>query len=430
MLDSKDQKRTAIVWAGMKKAALGSRLKREEEIGRARGSGRSGENRFCVHAQRAEPVGDIIGVILAGFDRDREIGAEIGCSQLGNEFLHRIGAFIEAALQVTIETAGMGCPMGQLVKEGRIIGFGRVRRLRTEKTIPLRHLDMIGGRPIEGAWTAVKDLGAGRGDEVLDGFDAFGEIAACRLLRQREAIDLVGVEDGGRFGNEDGARFRFAGVGIDAVDIEVLVEYDERGFLALAHLGAEFGPLAVGAPDAAGVIAKLGRDPKRQDIDATVGFARQGIYGTAETGPGPMPGHLKLAGPGFDSGDDLLSDLAVDVAFGFHNLLLSCRQRGVAHGREEGGWQRGAPHRQAAALAEEGLPLRCSGHPPKQAGKEQSCTGEGRGAQEIRAVMASAESGRSVASEAGKAPVALAERFLRARPAEAVRGDAVQEIND
>ena len=91
-----------------KKAALRSRLKRVEEIGCAGGGGSGGENRFCVHAQRAKPVGDIVGVILAGVDSDREIG----CSQLGNEFLHRIGAFIEAALQVTIETAGMGRPMG------------------------------------------------------------------------------------------------------------------------------------------------------------------------------------------------------------------------------------------------------------------------------------------------------------------------------
>lgn len=117
---------------------------------------------------------------------------------------------------------------------------------------------------------------------------------------------------------------------------------------------------------------RAGPRPKRQDIDAAVGFARQGIYRTAETGSGPMPRHLKLAGSGFDSDDDLLSDLAMDVAFGFHNLLLSCRHRGVAHGREKGGWQRGAPHRRAVALAEEGLALAVLRASAKKTGRERA----------------------------------------------------------
>ena len=78
---------------------------------------------------------------------------------------------------------------------------------------------------------------------------------------QHEVIDLVGVEDGGRLGDEDRVGFRFTAVGIDAVDIEVFVEGDERGFLALADLGAEFGPLAASAPDAAGVIAEWAASP-------------------------------------------------------------------------------------------------------------------------------------------------------------------------
>ena len=61
-----------------------AKTKRVQEIGRAGGGGGSGENRFCIHAQRAKPVGDIVGMILARFDSDFEIGAEIGGSQLGD----------------------------------------------------------------------------------------------------------------------------------------------------------------------------------------------------------------------------------------------------------------------------------------------------------------------------------------------------------
>ena len=71
-----------------------------------------------------------------------------------------------------------------------------------------------------------------------------------RQFRDGEAIHLRHVEHGRRTRDTTHAIvIGIIGIGIDGI---FLVEDHSRSLLALAHLGAELGPLAIGSPQANG----------------------------------------------------------------------------------------------------------------------------------------------------------------------------------
>ena len=94
---------------------------------------------------------------------------------------------------------------------------------------------------------------------------------------------------------------------------DLLPEDDGRGALALAHLGTERLPVAVGAPDAGGVTGTLRGDPEREPVDPPIGFARRDVDRARDRRITAMPGHAVLAGSGLDRRDDLGGDAGVDV---------------------------------------------------------------------------------------------------------------------
>src|SRR4051812_5919505 len=83
---------------------------------------------------------------------------------------------------------------------------------------------------------------------------------------------------------------------IRASGADLLPEDNRRGALALAHLGAECLPVAIGAPDAGGVTGALRCDPEREPIDTAIGFARRHVDWAHDRGVAAMPGHAVLAG--------------------------------------------------------------------------------------------------------------------------------------
>ena len=97
---------------------------------------------------------------------------------------------------------------------------------------------------------------------------------------------------------------------------EGLVEDDERGLLALAHLRPPLLPLAVGAPEPLGVAAVRGGGPQGDGVDAAVGVARGDVLRARDGAAARVPGHLEGARALFDGDDDLVGDGFVKVEAG------------------------------------------------------------------------------------------------------------------
>ena len=191
--------------------------------------------------------------------------------------------------------------------------------MRRLERLERRHLDAVGAGRVAGALAAVADVEAQALEPrlaarvALVGVDVgdFGHV----LLRQ--AVDLVGVEDG-----------------VDAPDVEQhlalvaelvglgllrgLGEHDVCGALALAHLGADGLRLAVGHPERRGVAGLDGRAPEDEHVDALVGHGvlaqRLRDLAVGIDGPGLVPGQHALG----ELGADLRCDLVVEVVDAGH----------------------------------------------------------------------------------------------------------------
>ena len=112
----------------------------------------------------------------------------------------------------------------------------------------------------------------GRDPEIADERLGMGDAFALRQQRDRRraAIDLRAVEH--REGPGENAAGRRVVV-IAAVIIarrHLLPEHDGRAALALADLGVEGLPLAIGAPNPVPIAGCLRCDPKRDHVDATI----------------------------------------------------------------------------------------------------------------------------------------------------------------
>jgi hypothetical protein len=91
------------------------------------------------------------------------------------------------------------------------------------------------------------------------------------------------------------------------------------GFFAFANLGANLGPLLVGASMAGAVTLGVGGRPKGEDVHAAIGVFRGDVDGPHDFACAPMPGEPEFSRALLDSGDDLVGDVPVDVeALGRH----------------------------------------------------------------------------------------------------------------
>src|SRR6516165_8222449 len=145
------------------------------------------------------------------------------------------------------------------------------------------------------------------------------------------AIDLAAVEHGVATGDETVMVVGVVDFLLVLGSADALPEDDGGRAFALANLGTERLPLAVGSPDAAGVTARLCCDPESERIDAAVGLAGGDIGGPGNRSAPVVPGHVLLPGTGFDGGDDLGGDAAVDIGTSFcGHGRDSCRRRGLS----------------------------------------------------------------------------------------------------
>ena len=144
-----------------------------------------------------------------------------------------------------------------------------------------------------------------------------GEALGLRQQRDRlglVAFDLGDIEDRECAGeNAPGRTVLIAEPVVAAGRGHFFPQHDGRAALALADLGVERLPLAIGAPETVVVAGDFGGDPERENIDAAVSLAGRDVGGTGGRGSVMVPGHLELAGAGLDGGDDLGGDAGVDV---------------------------------------------------------------------------------------------------------------------
>ena len=121
------------------------------------------------------------------------------------------------------------------MQEDGEVSFAARHRVGAAEQAFVRHLDVVGRGAVEGALAAVLDADAGRADKAVGSLDALDRTKPFRRCRQREAVDLAGVEHVGCTG--DAALAVIVGdIGI-GLGVVLLVEDDERRLLALADLG-------------------------------------------------------------------------------------------------------------------------------------------------------------------------------------------------
>ncbi len=203
--------------------------------------------------------------------------------------------------------------MRKLVQQGRIVSFGRRARRGANERFARRQLNGNRRGAIEGSAAAVADGCAGRGNEGLGPFDRRDDgCGRCVDDRRLIAVDLLGGEYRCGASEEAGDRVGVAGLGLGG-EFKLLVEDDERGFLALANLSAGLGPLAVSAPDAGAVGGFLGIGPKRHDIDAAIRLLRCDVDGSHDAASGAVPGQAEIARAALDRADDFVGDVLMNI---------------------------------------------------------------------------------------------------------------------
>src|SRR3546814_6580812 len=116
------------------------------------------------------------------------------------------------------------------------------------------------------------DLDTERGDEGLGGRKALA-LGQDRPGLGRVAVDLIGVEQAERPGEEPPSLAAIFVILLVVAPADLLPEDAEAGLLALADLGAAVLPLTISAPDPARIAAAIGRRPERHRVDAAIGLA-------------------------------------------------------------------------------------------------------------------------------------------------------------
>lgn len=207
--------------------------------------------------------------------------------------------------------------MGEFVAERAVKSFGGTRGGGASEAAALRHADDVSRRDIVGFIATLLDDRTGCLDEGFSLSDRVERRLGWDIgLIEREAVHLGGIEDPAGTRNHAFGLLGLTGLVIDLLDIESLVEDDEGGFLALAHLAPDILPLAVGAPDIRGILRSLCRDPEADNVHPVIGLARCDIDGASKaSGFVGDPGELEFACV-FESINDAAGDFLMDIEFG------------------------------------------------------------------------------------------------------------------
>src|SRR5579871_4262501 len=246
--------------------------------------------------------------------RQRESGR-----QFGYQFLDAICVIAEALAQLSIATAGSGCPVPCFMGPGAVVVRRRKERGKRWQC------DCVIGRRVECAVPVMDHRSPDAREEVLSLFYALIE-GRFQVSLGRVALHLRGIENGIAAGEQEtrsAGRVCFAIIRLAGIAGE-LPEHYQRGLFALANLGAAFLPLLIGAPFPTLITLSLRRGPEAHGIDAPVWF----LAGYVDWGEGKlarrMPGHAPVAHALFDCIDDLRGDSGVDVT---SCGMLVCRHR-------------------------------------------------------------------------------------------------------
>jgi len=198
--------------------------------------GGGAENRPLVIAQHLEPALDIGGMIGARLRRQGKIATKERCAQLSDEFLAGI-PFIAPPLapEFTIKTAFVLRPVRQLVRQGRVVGFGATEALE------MRHLHMIAAAAIVSPVPTAADVCTRGGEEFLGMVDPLRGVddrLGLGIEMLGKSFDLLDIEHAIALHERDLPLFLAAivllfGLG-DGVGIN-----DQIAALALAHMRAQ-----------------------------------------------------------------------------------------------------------------------------------------------------------------------------------------------
>ncbi|MBT9159741.1 MAG: hypothetical protein DDT26_01004 [Dehalococcoidia bacterium] len=260
-------------------------------------------------------MADIVRMIGTRINRDAKVTAEEGSAKLGYHFFHGVGivtkAFAEGAREAMLGTG----PMGQLVQEYRVPAFGRATGLRAREAETIRHRDAIGAAIVVRTRATDVDDSATCGNQLLGTFTGRDGVGGFVDLRHGVAINLGNVEHARRAGDEAAvATIVIAGgIAILLARLDVLVEDDNGGLLALADLGAFVLPLAIRAPQTVGEFLAVGGSPEGNGVDAAIGTLAGNIDRAFDDRALRVLGHLRMLGTGFDGGNDLVGDGVVNV---------------------------------------------------------------------------------------------------------------------
>src|SRR5271165_3743993 len=81
----------------------------------------------------------------------KRLGAEESGSEFPDKLLDRVGVIAEPLAELPIAAALVAGEVRQLVKQGRIVGFGRRARWRASEGLARGQVDFVGRAAIEGA---------------------------------------------------------------------------------------------------------------------------------------------------------------------------------------------------------------------------------------------------------------------------------------
>src|SRR5262249_44400407 len=150
-----------------------------------------------------------------------------------------------------------------LVSECRVVGGAGLEPL------VVGHLDEIVSRLKRRLRVAVADVGPKAVEEVLRQCVPLGGREPW-CLGQGETFDLACVKDRVALGDEDPSGLGLFWSRFFYLLLLYLPEHDRSAPFTLSHLGSEFGPLLVGAPQAIIKALLLGTTEQRQDVDPAV----------------------------------------------------------------------------------------------------------------------------------------------------------------
>ncbi len=97
------------------------------------------------------------------------------------------------------------------------------------------------------------------------------------------------------------------------LNVELLVEHDLRGLLALSHLRTGRCPLLVAGPQTGWVVLNISCDPEHQNIDAAISAVGGRVLGDMQSAARrSVPRHGRLTGIICDLFQDRCGDAIMD----------------------------------------------------------------------------------------------------------------------